>query len=231
MIGKRSMPDGAWESYELASTTGNPMVSPTVDDGHNSLAVALDSDGYFHVSGNMHNFALRYVRSTAPSNITAWTAPAMIGTNEYSVTYPQFITAGDGSLLFLHRTGGAGNGDSYLNRYNVTTMTWARVSKLLSGTGFDPPSRATTTRRCSPRTEPSACSSSGVRPRTSVAPRHHLHPVEGPWHHVEEHRRHRADPAYLPARLDRRRWLTRPHRVPTRHVDARRTHQPGRYGH
>jgi hypothetical protein len=48
------------------------------------------------------------------------------------VTYPEFVHAPDGTLLFSYRNGGAGggsgNGNQYLNRYDERTKTWQRIA-------------------------------------------------------------------------------------------------------
>lgn len=123
-----------WQTFDLSTIPGNPLASPVPVDGHNTLAVAVDGNGFIHVSGNHHNTALRYVRSTAANDISAWTVPAMVGTQEDSVTYPQFVRLASGDLLFFYRNGLSGAGDTYLNRYTKATQTWARVAQVFKGT-------------------------------------------------------------------------------------------------
>lgn len=136
MVGK--LENGAWTTFDLSTVTGNPLQSPLVDDGHNNLVIARDSNGFLHIVGNMHDFDLRYIRSTSPDSISGWASASMVGTEENSITYPQFVTAPNGSLLFFYRNGTSISGDLYLNRYNPTTQTWTRVSHLLKGSGFTP---------------------------------------------------------------------------------------------
>ena len=138
IIGKRTLPDGKWSTYDLTLISGNPLFSPVPRDGHNNLALGVDADGRLHVAGNLHDAALRYVRSTNPGDITAWTAPGMVGTDENSVTYPQFVKLPNGTLLFFYRNGSAGNGDHFINRYDTGADTWSRVARVLQGTGFTP---------------------------------------------------------------------------------------------
>lgn len=122
-----------WEKFDLSTISGNPLVSPVADDDHNVLAVGVDSDGYLHVAGNMHNNALRYVRQTVLDDLTSFVAGAMSGSNESSVTYPWFLMHEDGTLEYLIRTGVSGQGDYYRNRYDPATHTWTQQSKLLDG--------------------------------------------------------------------------------------------------
>lgn len=135
VIGKRVMPDGLWSTYDLAGIPGNPLFAPLPPDGHNSLAIGIDADGRIHVAGNMHDVPLRYVRSTNPDDITQWTVGSMVGTNETSVTYPQFVRVGS-TLLFFYRDGGAGNGDMFINRWTGTA--WVRVVTIATGAGLTP---------------------------------------------------------------------------------------------
>ena len=136
LVGKRTLPYGEWSTFDLHGVAGNPLSSPTEADGHNTYAIAVDSAGYIHVAGNMHDDALRYVRSTNPRDITTWATAAMVG-DETSVTYPQFVRMPNGELLCFLRPGAAGDGYAIINAYDATTQTWARRSKPLSGLTSD----------------------------------------------------------------------------------------------
>jgi hypothetical protein len=133
-IGKRTLPNGEWSTFDLSTITDNPL-GVIADDHHNTLSVAVDEDGYIHVAGNMHNNSLRYVRSTSPNDITAWAEPGMTGVNEDSVTYPRFVKLLDGTLLLFYRNGvGAGNSNTYVNEYDSTAQTWSKLQNpLLDG--------------------------------------------------------------------------------------------------
>jgi len=97
-------------------------------DSHNYITVAIDDDGYVHLSGNMHNRDLVYFRTTKPYDITTFQRiQNMIGSRENSCTYPQFITMANGKLLFLYRDGSSGNGVQILNAYNAGAKTWPFV--------------------------------------------------------------------------------------------------------
>lgn len=133
IIGQRTLPHGEWATFDLSTVAGNPLAAPTVDDLHNNYVVAVDSTGFIHVSGNHHDSALRYIRSTTAGSITAWTAPGMVGTDENSATYPQFLRRG-AELLFVYRNGASGNGDTFINVYNTGAKTWARRSQPFKGT-------------------------------------------------------------------------------------------------
>lgn len=107
-------------------------------DSHNYVTLAFDSEGYIHLSGNMHGVPLRYYRTTKPEDITTFVrVPSMVGDKENRVTYPRFSTGPDAQLLFAYRDGGSGNGNEIVNEYNVSTRKWRRfVSKpLFDGEG------------------------------------------------------------------------------------------------
>lgn len=131
--GRRQLPDGPWTVADLGAVPGNPLAVPTEPDAHNVYAIAVDAEGYVHVAGNMHADPLRYVRSSQPGSIDQWTAGTMVGSEEASVTYPAFVLAPDGTLLFFYRDGGAGGGNTILNRLAPGTGAWERVATLIDG--------------------------------------------------------------------------------------------------
>ncbi|AQT67598.1 hypothetical protein STSP2_00746 [Anaerohalosphaera lusitana] len=97
-------------------------------DSHNSVTMALDRDGYIHLSGNMHGNNLTYFRSTEPYDIsTLVLVEQMTGELEDRVTYPKFLTLPDGRLVFGYRHGGSGNGNNIYNVYDTDTKTWSRL--------------------------------------------------------------------------------------------------------
>jgi hypothetical protein len=100
--------------------------------------LAVDGDGYMHLSWGMHNHNLLYTRSSAPvvnglpmSFIgdtigNSGAINTMVGQHETSVTYPNFINIpGTGDLLFNYRTGGSGNGIYRISRWDNATDTWS----------------------------------------------------------------------------------------------------------
>jgi hypothetical protein len=103
-------------------------------DSHNSIVLEVDSRGYVHVSGNMHNDRLVYFRSLGVHDISTFERPRMVGNLEQKVTYPQFLKDADGRLYFQYRHGKSGAGLRILNRYDADSRTWSR---LLSGPLFD----------------------------------------------------------------------------------------------
>lgn len=109
-------------------------------DSHNYIVLAIDRAGHLHVSGNMHVVPLVYFRSRSPLDVTTLECmPAMTGEAEKRVTYPRFIKAPDGALLFMYRDGASGNGRRLINRYDEETQSWSRYldTPLLDGTAQD----------------------------------------------------------------------------------------------
>ena len=90
-----------------------------VKDAHNCISIALDGDGYLHLSWDHHGNPLRYCCSVAPGSLELTEKMAMVGKKESRVTYPEFHLLPGGDLLFFYRDGGAGNGDLILNRYDL----------------------------------------------------------------------------------------------------------------
>ena len=125
----------AWSTFNLMTATGSTINPIRSLDSHRNIVVAVDGDGYIHVSADHHNDKLRYIRSANPYDVTSWVSPGMTGADEDSVTYPQFVRLNSGDLLFFYRNGpGSGNGDGFINRYAKATKTWSRTIKLFVGT-------------------------------------------------------------------------------------------------
>lgn len=96
-------------------------------DSHNYITMAMDYDGYLHVSGNMHCVPLIYFRMEKPGNITTLKKLAMTGEKENRCTYPKFMRDADNRLIFHYRDGGSGRGSEIYNVYDLKTKTWSRL--------------------------------------------------------------------------------------------------------
>jgi len=107
-------------------------------DSHNSIKMAVDQNGYIHLAGNMHVNRLTYFRTTKPYDITTFKqVDAMVGKNERRCTYPKFMHAPNGNLVFHYRDGSSGNGSEIYNIYDTKTETWQRLldTPLADGLG------------------------------------------------------------------------------------------------
>jgi len=129
-VAARSLGSSDWKLVRLPTTLGW--------DSHNHIAMAVDAEGFVHVSGNMHNVALIYFRTTMPLDVdTFQRVTSMVGSNEQSVTYPEFFEGPGGELFFAYRDGGSGNGNHVFNAYAPAEKRWRRVlsTPLTDGQG------------------------------------------------------------------------------------------------
>lgn len=141
-VAQRALGTEAWRYTVLDEQVGW--------DSHNYIAMALDTDGHLHLSGNMHSHPLVYFRTREPHAAhTLERIAAMTGRLEHRVTYPHFMCDAEGSLIFTYRDGGSGNGNQIYNRYDAATRNWSRLldRPLTDGEGrmnayFDGPRRA-----------------------------------------------------------------------------------------
>lgn len=105
-------------------------------DAHNIISIGIDGDGYLHVAFDHHNNPLHYCRSVTPYSLQLEEQRPMTGSDEQKVTYPEFYTLRNGDMLFVYRSGGSGNGDMMMNRYDVRTRKWSRLqTRLIDGEG------------------------------------------------------------------------------------------------
>ncbi|MEK8131871.1 BNR-4 repeat-containing protein [Paenibacillus filicis] len=118
-VGKRDLTSTAWQFHKLDEYVAL--------DAHNYVTLTVDSEGYLHMSGNMHVDPLKYWRTAIPGDIDSFVRiSSMVGTEESSVTYPLFMKLPDGRLLFSYRNGSSGNGNQLINVYNTASRTWSR---------------------------------------------------------------------------------------------------------
>ena len=129
-VGSRSVDSDRWQLVRLPSKLGW--------DSHNYVTMAIDDEGFIHLSGNMHCVPLIYFRTRRPLDVTGFERiPAMVGRNERRCTYPRFLRGVAGELIFAYRDGGSGNGSRYFNVYDTDSKTWRRLfdQPLFSGQG------------------------------------------------------------------------------------------------
>jgi hypothetical protein len=130
-IAARSLDSEEWDTATLPSVVGW--------DSHNNIAMAVDSEGHLHVSGNMHGDPLVYFRSQIPHDIHSFEdLGEMVGESEARCTYPTFFNGPSGDLVFSYRSGGSGNGNTFFNIYDVESKGWTRLidEPLTDGEGL-----------------------------------------------------------------------------------------------
>ena len=123
-LGKRKLGSTEWQILR-SQYKGN------VTDGHNTISMMVDGDGFVHVSFDHHGNPLNYCRNIAPGSLTLGDEEAMTGADEADVTYPEFYTLQGGDLLFAYRSGASGRGNLVMNRYDLKTKSWTRVQDVL----------------------------------------------------------------------------------------------------
>lgn len=126
----RDLPSEKWTVHHT-DWKGN------VRDAHNMISMAASSDGILHMAYDQHANPLHYRRSAKPLDPTTFGLMIpMTGQKENRVTYPMFVNLSDGTLLFFYRDGVSGNGDLYINRYDVEKQTWHPLQNpIISGEG------------------------------------------------------------------------------------------------
>ncbi len=98
-------------------------------DSHHHINMGIDSEGYIHLCANMHVDPLVYFRSERPFDSSSMQQlNRMIGNRESGVTYPYFFGDREVRLYFSYRQGTCGDGNTFLNSYDVSSQTWSRVS-------------------------------------------------------------------------------------------------------
>ncbi len=129
-VASRVLTNTTWKFKRLPSQTGW--------DSHSYVTLGVDSAGFIHVSGNMHNEPLVYFRSTKRGDVDSLVrVPEMTGLLEGSVTQPRFFCGTRNELLFSYRHGVSGNAINLFNVYDVASGTWSRLLDvpILSGEG------------------------------------------------------------------------------------------------
>jgi BNR repeat-containing family member len=127
VVGKRKTNSNHWQTVKTPYR-GNSK------DAHNAISIAVDGDGYLHVSWDHHNSRLRYAKGISPLSLTLGKEEPMTGIEELKVTYPEFYNFPNGNLLFFYRSGFSGRGNIVINSYDVNSKKWSQLCKnLLDG--------------------------------------------------------------------------------------------------
>ncbi len=116
VIAQRKLDSQEWKRTILPTKIGW--------DSHNYVTMAIDKNGFVHVSGNMHNVPMIYFRSQKPEDISTFDKLPMTSENENRATYPVFFKDQSGELYFQYRNGGSGDGITYWNKYNSDSKSW-----------------------------------------------------------------------------------------------------------
>lgn len=108
---------------------------------HICPSIAVDKNGFIHITGDMHNGSWKYFKSAKPENIYAWKRRNDLPFSD--VTYPSFFYSNKRELFicFRHRRNGKGhtNHRGGVIRYNAEKDTFIP----LGGTSYNDFSYAT----------------------------------------------------------------------------------------
>jgi hypothetical protein len=127
VLGKRKLNTTNWEIVKTAYK-GN------VKDAHNSISIAVDGDGFLHLSWDHHDTNLRYAKSKSPLGLDLGNEEPMTGIAEQKLTYPEFYNLPNGNLLFFYRSGSSGRGNMVINSYDLKNKKWSQLqSNLIDG--------------------------------------------------------------------------------------------------
>lgn len=139
VVVRRSLKDHSTQALRLEQhkLTINPQ------DRHRNIVVGISpGDGRLHLSWDHHNNDLRYTK-TRKNFLTQ--PPVDIGPQDFEpaqslaegapqrVTYPRFLNDNDGRLYMMYRSGGSGNGQTVVARYDSHTAGWKIFSGYLFG--------------------------------------------------------------------------------------------------
>jgi rhamnogalacturonyl hydrolase YesR len=129
VVAKRNINKKKWEVLRSA-------YKADAGDAHKSISIMVDDRGYLHVAWGQHNNQLNYVRNITAGSLILGAPEAMLGAKENKVSYPEFYKLANGTLLFMYRDGGSGNGNLMINSYNSGTKKWQRIQdNLIDGEG------------------------------------------------------------------------------------------------
>jgi len=143
-VGMRRLGEGEFKTMILPSESDEPprrtKVTSTIQgwDSHNYITLTVDRHGYIHLAGNMHVDPLLYFRSEKAWDITTLKqVKSMVGDLEGRCTYPKFMEAPNGDLVFHYRDGSSGRGNEVYNVYDEKSKTWRRFLEkgLITGEG------------------------------------------------------------------------------------------------
>jgi hypothetical protein len=140
VLARRPAGDGTWQYAVIA-----PDYVGLSGDSHRTISMGVSpADGRLHVAFGHYASDLNYVSSvaglmTSPGSMPWRTESFGALTNQLGpqlvdqVTYPRFLTAPNGKMLFSYRKGLAGGSDEVLWEYDGATATWTRIGTYIAG--------------------------------------------------------------------------------------------------
>lgn len=121
-------PDGSRASSKV-------MFDIADNNHHVEPSLGIDSNGFLHLVGNMHNEPMKYYKSARPMDVSEWSFKGGNlqegGIEGVGVTYPNFFNAPDGTLFIAFRSvvqsGQQGHRAGAIGRYDVATRRWTML--------------------------------------------------------------------------------------------------------
>jgi len=100
-----------------------------VYDEHGYPVLAVDSKGYLHIAYDGHQIPLKYKRSVAPNDASAWTAAENVGER---ATYPHLLLGLDDTLYLFYRERGTSY-DRWVENMSTRTAggSWSGPTTLI----------------------------------------------------------------------------------------------------
>lgn len=110
LICQRPRSGTSWTVVDVTNIALTGAYDPTfgpveVSDSHYAVSMAVDGQGYIHLSGNMHQEPMKYIKSVNPHDISAWAqAPNpsnwLVSGADVS-TYQAYEVFSDGTLIWI----------------------------------------------------------------------------------------------------------------------------------
>ncbi len=109
LVCQRPRTSTSWTTVDVTNVATPGTASATfgpieVSDSHFAAALAVDAQGYIHISGNGHQQPMKYIKSTSPHNISSWAQapnPAnWLTSGANYTTYQAYEVFSDGTLIW-----------------------------------------------------------------------------------------------------------------------------------
>lgn len=125
IIAKRDIHTDKWIIHEtnIFGDCSRAYEDPMYSDGHKSISIGLDGEGFLHLCYDMHSNRMKYRKSLVPYSCVFGPNVYMVDSlDEQDVTYPEFWRLKNGNMLFTYRWGD----EIIFNEYSIVDRKWRR---------------------------------------------------------------------------------------------------------